>query len=140
MKTISQLPSNLTILKSNNVLNMKMNILMLGLGVLNFPYPDLRVYAMSVFAKSKQIYHPLTTMYQPQNPGRRPTLLPSQSHAGAPRRSTIAPSTLKSRQLAHLNAQIAQLQANMSDLDNLLRVTAVQAEYIRKLGILHGSL
>lgn len=80
-------------------------------------------------------------MYQQQNTGRRPTLLPSQLHStGGARRSTIAPSTLKSRQLAHLNAQLAQLQANMSDLDNLLRVTAVQAEYIRKLGILHGSL
>ncbi|CDO54260.1 hypothetical protein DV113_002306 [Geotrichum candidum] len=72
---------------------------------------------------------------------RRPTLLPSQSHISkSSRRGTIAPSTLKSRQLAHLNAQLAQLQAGMSDLDNLLRVTAKQAEYIRKLGILHGSL
>lgn len=88
-------------------------------------------------------YIPLLNMYQPAST-RRPTLLPSQmrrqSQAGGTRRSTIPPSTLKSRQLSHLNAQLARLQANMSDLDNLLRVTAVQAEYIRKLGILHGSL
>ncbi|CAN6641662.1 hypothetical protein TRVA0_018S02652 [Trichomonascus vanleenenianus] len=42
--------------------------------------------------------------------------------------------------MAHLNSQLAQLQANISDMDNLLRVAVVQAEYIRKLGILHGSL
>jgi conjugal transfer/entry exclusion protein len=49
-------------------------------------------------------------------------------------------SNLKSRQLAYLNSQIAQLQANLSDMENHLRVTMVHAEYIRKLGVLHGSL
>lgn len=57
----------------------------------------------------------------------------------APRKST-ASSDLKSRQLTHLNSQIAQLQANISDMDNLLRVTVVQADYIKKLGIMHSSL
>lgn len=58
--------------------------------------------------------------------------------AGQQRKSTA--SDLKARQLSHLNSQIAQLQANMSDMDNLLRVTVVQAEYIRKLGVLHSAL
>lgn len=80
---------------------------------------------------------------QPLQPPRRTTIIPPQSsfsQSAARRRSTLAPSTFKSRQLSHLNVQLAKLQANMSDLDNLLRVTAVQAEYIRKLGILHASL
>jgi len=40
----------------------------------------------------------------------------------------------KPRQLSHLHAQLAQLTANVSDLENLLRMTAVQAESMRGLG------
>lgn len=72
-------------------------------------------------------------------PPRRTTIIPSNSGLN-PRKSIIAPSTFKSRQLSYLNSEIAKLQANMGDLDNLLQVTAVQADFIRKLGIIHASL
>ncbi|KAK9450493.1 DASH complex subunit Hsk3 like-domain-containing protein [Limtongia smithiae] len=56
-------------------------------------------------------------------------------------RLTSEPSTsLKPRQMSHLHSQLAQLQANLADLESLLRVTAVQAEYIKRLGGLQGSL
>lgn len=63
--------------------------------------------------------------YQPRTPG----LTQTQSVL----RSSGAPSA-KARQLSHLNAQLAQLTANMSDLENLLRMTSVQAEAMRGLG------
>lgn len=71
---------------------------------------------------------------------RRLTVLSSNQPGNGSRRFTIAPSTLKSRQLAHLNAQLAQLESGMGELNSLLHITAIQAEYIRKLGIFHGSL
>jgi hypothetical protein len=49
-------------------------------------------------------------------------------------------SVVKSRQLAHLHAQLAQLSANLSDTENLLRMTSVQAEAMRGLGSWHGGL
>lgn len=79
-------------------------------------------------------------------PPRRTTIVPSQAkfaHNSVGRRSTLAPSaqtTLKTRQLSRLNVQLAQLQANMADMENLLKVTTSQAENIRKLGIIHASL
>ncbi|KAG0651605.1 hypothetical protein D0Z07_1562 [Hyphodiscus hymeniophilus] len=57
----------------------------------------------------------------------------------APRLST-APSSIKPRQLSHLHAQLAQLSANLADLENLLRMTSVQAESVRGLGAFHGGL
>ncbi|KAG4413913.1 hypothetical protein IFR04_012964 [Cadophora malorum] len=59
--------------------------------------------------------------------------------SNAPRLST-APSSIKPRQLSHLHAQLAQLSANLADLENLLRMTSVQAESIRGLGAWHGGL
>ncbi|KAH3678409.1 hypothetical protein WICMUC_001426 [Wickerhamomyces mucosus] len=60
------------------------------------------------------------------------------------RRSTITKSTattsLKQRQLSHLHSQLAQLEANLSDFDNLIKITAFQANYIKQLGINHASL
>ncbi|KAI9748979.1 MAG: Translation initiation factor 3 subunit J component [Chaenotheca gracillima] len=55
-------------------------------------------------------------------------------------RLSTAPSAIKPRQLAHLHAQLAQLQAHMSDLENLVRMTAVQAEFGRGLGGWMGGL
>ncbi|KAK9463744.1 high osmolarity sensitivity protein 3 [Lipomyces oligophaga] len=49
-------------------------------------------------------------------------------------------SSQKPRQMSHLHSQLAQLQANLSDLDNLLAVTAVQAQHMRLLGGIHGSM
>ncbi|KAI6964407.1 hypothetical protein D0859_11347 [Hortaea werneckii] len=48
--------------------------------------------------------------------------------------------TNKARQLNHLHAQLAQLTAHMSDLENLLRMTAVQAEGMRGLGGYAGGM
>ncbi|KAF7537357.1 hypothetical protein G7Z17_g12873 [Cylindrodendrum hubeiense] len=45
---------------------------------------------------------------------------------------------VKSRQL--LNSQLAQLSANLSDTEHLLRMTSVQAEAMRGLGSWHGGL
>jgi len=46
----------------------------------------------------------------------------------------------KTRQLSHLHSQLAQLTAHMSDLENLLRMTAVQAESMRGLGGYAGAM
>lgn len=48
--------------------------------------------------------------------------------------------TLKQRQLSHLNLQLAKLQSNLQEFESLIKETSVQAEDIKKLGILHGSL
>jgi len=55
-------------------------------------------------------------------------------------RQSLAPSTAKARQLSHLNSQLAQLQAHLADLQDIMRVTAVQAENIKALGGLNGAL
>ncbi|KAL6410360.1 hypothetical protein AUP68_06779 [Ilyonectria robusta] len=39
-----------------------------------------------------------------------------------------------------LNSQLAQLSANLSDTEHLLRMTSVQAEAMRGLGSWHGGL
>ncbi|CAI4211145.1 unnamed protein product [Parascedosporium putredinis] len=49
-------------------------------------------------------------------------------------------SAMKTRQLTHLHSQLAQLSANLSDTENLLRMTAVQAEAMRGLGSWHAGL
>ena len=41
---------------------------------------------------------------------------------------------------AQLHSQLAQLSANLSDTENLLRMTSVQAEAMRGLGSWHGGL
>jgi hypothetical protein len=41
---------------------------------------------------------------------------------------------------SHLHSQLAQLSANLADLENLLRMTSVQAECVRGLGGWHGGL
>ncbi|MCJ1434388.1 hypothetical protein MMC27_003756 [Xylographa pallens] len=46
----------------------------------------------------------------------------------------------RARQYAHLGAQLAQLNAHLADTENLLRMTAVQAEYVRGLGGWMGGL
>jgi hypothetical protein len=39
-----------------------------------------------------------------------------------------------------LHSQLAQLEAHLADLENLLRMTAVQAEHIRELGGINAGL
>jgi len=66
---------------------------------------------------------------------------PGANHThGTSRLSTVPTSTSKTRQLSHLHAQLAQLTANMSDMENLLRMTAVQAEGMRGLGGYAGGM
>jgi hypothetical protein len=49
-------------------------------------------------------------------------------------------SASKARQYAHLNAQLAQLNANLADTENLMRLTAAQAGDMRFLGGYVGAL
>jgi hypothetical protein len=46
----------------------------------------------------------------------------------------------KARQYAHLHAQLAQLNAHLADTENLVRMTAVQAQDMRFLGGYVGAL
>ncbi|KAH8121077.1 hypothetical protein ACSS6W_000669 [Trichoderma asperelloides] len=61
---------------------------------------------------------------------------------GLSRQSSVATSgsVMKSRQLTHLHSQLAQLSKNLSDTENLLRMTSVQAEAMKGLGSWHGGL
>ncbi|KAJ5542669.1 hypothetical protein N7535_005094 [Penicillium sp. DV-2018c] len=54
--------------------------------------------------------------------------------------STPSMSAAKTRQYAHLHSQLAQLNANLADTENLLRMTAVQAGDMRFLGGYVGAL
>ncbi|KAH7361280.1 DASH complex subunit Hsk3 like-domain-containing protein [Pyrenochaeta sp. MPI-SDFR-AT-0127] len=56
----------------------------------------------------------------------------------ASRLSTVP--SQKPRQLSHLQAQLAQLTANMADLESLMRMTAGQAQDIRGLGGYSGAM
>lgn len=58
-----------------------------------------------------------------------------QSFSGA---STSA-SVNRNRQYTHLHAQLAQLNAHLADMENLVGMTAVQAEYVRGLGAWWGG-
>ncbi|ROW10288.1 hypothetical protein VMCG_01902 [Cytospora schulzeri] len=49
-------------------------------------------------------------------------------------------SAVKQRQMTQLHSQLSQLSANLSDTENLLRMTSVQAECMRGLGSWHGGL
>ncbi|KAK7204463.1 hypothetical protein BZA70DRAFT_280805 [Myxozyma melibiosi] len=46
------------------------------------------------------------------------------SSGGFHSRASIEPTSMRPRQMSHLHSQLAQLQANLSDLESLLRVTA----------------
>ena len=52
----------------------------------------------------------------------------------------MSSSSSKSRQYAHLHSQLAQLNAHLADTENLVRMTAVQAQDIRFLGGYVGAL
>jgi hypothetical protein len=49
-------------------------------------------------------------------------------------------SAAKTRQYAQLHSQLAQLNAHLADTENLLRMTAVQAQDMRFLGGYVGAL
>jgi prefoldin subunit 5 len=54
-------------------------------------------------------------------------------------RMSTAPSQ-KPRQISHLQSQLAQLTANMADLESLMRMTAQQAQEMRSLGGYSGAM
>ena len=54
--------------------------------------------------------------------------------------SAAGHSSLKQRHLSHLNSQLAQLHANLSDFTDLINTTCVQYKLIQRLGVMHGSL
>ncbi|KAI9904051.1 hypothetical protein N3K66_000580 [Trichothecium roseum] len=62
---------------------------------------------------------------------------PSTQNIG---RQASSGSVMKTRQIAQLQSQLAQLSNNLSDTENLLRMTSVQAEAMRGLGSWHGGL
>jgi len=64
---------------------------------------------------------------------------PQRSQAAANSRVSAVPSH-KPRQLSHLQAQLAQLTANLSDLESLMRMTAGQAQDMRGLGGYAGAM
>ncbi|KAE9973510.1 hypothetical protein BLS_003572 [Venturia inaequalis] len=64
---------------------------------------------------------------------------PSRPQNSTNSRLSTMPSQ-KPRQLSHLHSQLAQLTAHVSDLENLLRMTAVQAESMRGLGGYAGAM
>lgn len=73
-------------------------------------------------------YNTTTSAFTPQTP-----TAPYQA-------STPSMSAAKTRQYAHLHSQLAQLNANLADTENLLRMTAVQAGDMRFLGGYVGGL
>lgn len=70
---------------------------------------------------------------------------PTQSTGSLSRPSSALSTSLgstsnKARQYAHLHAQLAQLNAHLADTENLVRMTAVQAQDMRFLGGYVGAL
>lgn len=71
----------------------------------------------------------------------RASILPTSAAAGASTTgSQTSSTTTKTRQYAQLQTQLAQLNANLADTENLVRMTAVQAGDIRFLGGYVGAL
>lgn len=62
------------------------------------------------------------------------------SNASLAGSASSALSMQRNRQYAHLAAQLAALNANLADTENLLRMTACQAEVVRGLGGWMGGL
>ena len=60
----------------------------------------------------------------------------SSSASGA----STSVSSNKNRQYAHLHAHLAQLNAHLADTENLVRMTAVQAQDMRFLGGYVGAM
>jgi hypothetical protein len=84
--------------------------------------------------------HPLCTSDHPANMDRNTTGSKQSFSRPSSVTSTNTTSTNKNRQYAHLHAQLAQLNAHLADTENLLRMTAVQAQDMRFLGGYVGAL
>ncbi|KAL2846236.1 DASH complex subunit Hsk3 like-domain-containing protein [Aspergillus pseudodeflectus] len=68
----------------------------------------------------------------------RHSVVPSSTASSMGKPSSM--SAAKTRQYAHLHSQLAQLNAHLADTENLLRMTAIQAEDMRFLGGYVGAL
>ncbi|KAJ5731556.1 uncharacterized protein N7483_006064 [Penicillium malachiteum] len=86
--------------------------------------------------KTPSTSYPRSSMMPSQNTFNQTTTSMGPPHAG----STPSMSAAKSRQYAHLHSQLAQLNANLADTENLLRMTAVQAGDMRFLGGYIGGM
>ncbi|KAK1533756.1 hypothetical protein CPAR01_10464 [Colletotrichum paranaense] len=64
----------------------------------------------------------------------------SMGQTARPSMASSSGNAMKTRQLTHLHSQLAQLSANLSDTENLVRMTSVQAESMRGLGAWHGGM
>ena len=71
------------------------------------------------------------------NTHNHPTSRASSPSASGPGASV---SSNKNRQYAHLHAHLAQLNAHLADTENLVRMTAVQAQDMRFLGGYVGAM
>ncbi|KAK9414250.1 putative High osmolarity sensitivity protein 3 [Seiridium unicorne] len=69
--------------------------------------------------------------------GARPSMAPQGSGGAVKARQLVADAPVAK---AHLQSQLSQLSSNLSDTENLLRMTAVQAEAMRGLGAWHGGM
>ncbi|GKZ79641.1 hypothetical protein AnigIFM56816_003844 [Aspergillus niger] len=70
----------------------------------------------------------------------RHSILPASTTAGPSSMGSSSMSMAKTRQYSNLHNQLEQLNANLRDTENLLRMTAVQAEDMRFLGGYVGAL
>ncbi|CAI5756703.1 unnamed protein product [Candida verbasci] len=52
----------------------------------------------------------------------------------------VTASVITQRQLSHLNSQMAQLHANLSDFNELINTTVLQYNRIENLGKIHASI
>ncbi|KAL6721884.1 hypothetical protein ACLMJK_000989 [Lecanora helva] len=80
----------------------------------------------------------------PPSTSHQPTTTTATPHHPSTSTSTSQPSLSASqinrnRQYTHLHAQLAQLNAHLADMENLVGMTAVQAEYMRGLGAWWGG-
>jgi DASH complex subunit Hsk3 like len=74
------------------------------------------------------------------NTSTRLSAMPPHRPSSSRLSTATTPAHIKSRQFSHLNSQLAQLQAHLADLDNHIRITAIQAEAIKRLGAQHASM
>lgn len=49
-------------------------------------------------------------------------------------------SSIRQRQLSHLNSQVAQLHANLTDMNELIATTCTQYLAVERLGKLHAAM
>ncbi|PLB49231.1 hypothetical protein P170DRAFT_475539 [Aspergillus steynii IBT 23096] len=104
-----------------------------GTGIPN-PYSNTRPSSTNFPATATPSMHMNMNMHGTTNPAY------SGSGSGSAAGTGSSMSATKTRQYAQLHASLAQLNANLSDTQNLVRMTAVQAQDMRFLGGYVGAL